>query len=305
LKQEQAGDQEYKTMLKAALAAAAPVLAVVVILISVDAVTVLEMTNLGRIGLAGLGVVLGGLAFLLWRGRWWAGLPALLISALAMVAFALKFIRPLLAYFQVNPLQGLGDFIHPFVMLSPALVLVLISFVLFRVLLKGVQLAKQLAPRPVSNAAWGVILLWAVVFVGDAFYENLAWRWWPSSSDLVVRLCMEKDMAVEAREKLLKMGPEAVPSLLLGMAAPGKNLTCLRKSSLEVLLRMGGAAVPALVTEARSGSQEALVALSRIGDPRAAAPLREHYLSKERKPSPEYDKLLQATIKKLDPNAKF
>ena len=292
-------------MLKAALAAAAPVLAVVVVLISVDAVTVVQFTHLGRIGLAGLGVVLGGLAFLLWRGRWWAGVPAMIISALAMVAFALKFIRPMLAYFQVNPMRGIGDFIHPFVMLSPALVLVLISFVLLRVLVKGVRLARQLAPRPVSNAAWGVILLWAVILVGDAFYENLAWRWWPTSSDLVVRLCMEPAVASEARGRLLEMGPEAVPSLLLGMAAKGPSLACLRENSLEVLTRMGRTVVPALVDEAKAGSQEALVALSRINDARAVGPLRDHYLSKDRQSSPEYDKLLEATIKKLDPSVKF
>jgi hypothetical protein len=296
-------------MLKAALAAAAPVLAVVVILISVDAVGIMDITHLGRIGLAALGVVLAGLAFLLWRGRWWAGVPAMFVFMFAMVYFALKFIRPLLAYFQVNPLQGVGSVIEPFVMLSPSLVLVLISFLLFRVILRGVKLAKRLAPRPVSTAAWGVILLWVFVLAGDAFYENLAWRWWPTPSDLVVRLCLGRDrsMAAEAADRLHQMGPDAVPSLLLGMAAPGSSpgLACLRESSLNVLVGMGGAAVPALVGHAKDGNQEALVALARIGDTRAARPLREYYLSEGRTSSPEYDKLLEATIKKLDPTAKF
>lgn len=301
MKQERAGDQEYKTMLKAALAAAAPVLAVAVAVFTLDAVSTLQLAHLGRIGLTGLGVVLGGLAFLLWRGRWWAGLPAMFACLFGMVYFALKFIRPMLFYFQVNPLKGIGDFVHPFVMLSPSLVLLLISFVLFRVIYRGVKLARQLEPRPVSYAAWGVILLWGAVFVGDSFYENLAWRWWPTSNDLVVRLCDRSDVT-EARMLLLDMGPEAVPSLLLGMAAKGPNLECLRQGSLEVLIRMGSGAVPILVDEAKDGSQEALVALSRIGDRRAAAPLREHYLDKQRASSPEYDKLLQATIKKLDPS---
>ncbi|MFH2126713.1 MAG: hypothetical protein ABIK12_09355 [Pseudomonadota bacterium] len=293
-------DPQYKTLLRSSLAVSAPAIVVFTILISANAVDILQSAHLGRMGVAAAGVLAIGLGFLLWRGRWWAGLPTMAASALAAIFFAYKFARPMAAYISANPVNSLGDVFHPLLILSPSLVVVVICVALTMATFKGVRLARELGPRPVSKKAWILLGLWLVLLGGDYAYQQAGWRLFKSPGDLVVRLCQPK-VHDEARNLLLAQGVKAVPFLLQGMAASDSDLQCLRKGSLEVLSAMGPVAILPLLEAAKDGSMQALVALQAINDPRAADPLLNIYRTPKPKRDPEFQLQLRQTIKKLNP----
>ena len=98
-------DKKAKERFKYCLAVAAPALVPLVIIISTDALTMRRLAPLDRWGYLALAVIGITLAYLLWKGRWWAGLPSMAVFALAAVIFAVKAIRPLWAYYQANSFQ--------------------------------------------------------------------------------------------------------------------------------------------------------------------------------------------------------
>lgn len=293
---------DLKSLLRAALAACAPALAAFVTLISTSVVFSLDTAGLGRMGVTAAGVTAACLAYLLWRGRWWAGLPALAIYAWGAAFFLYKFIRPLAAYLAANPVNNLGDLASPLLLLSPSLVLVMICVILGVAVLKGVRLCRVLAPRTVPLAAWGALILWLLILGGDYVYEQAGWRWLKSPTDLVVRLCLpDRDIRKEAQGYLLDLGPDAVPALLAGMAVKDQDLGCMRQGSWAVLYRIGAPARPALLEAARAGSLAAVAALQGLGDRRAAQPLLDIYRDPKRKSSPAFEAALKEAIEKLDP----
>jgi len=291
---------QYKTLLRSSLAAAAPAIVVFTVMISANAVDILQAAHLGRLGLTAAGVLAVGLSFLLWRGRWWAGLPTMAASALAATFFAYKFARPMAAYISANPINSLGDVFHPLLILSPSLVVVLICVALVMAIFKGVRLARELGPRPVGKKVWILLGIWLVLLGGDYAYQQAGWRFLKSPSDLVVRLCQPK-VRNEARKLLLAEGVKAVPPLLQGMATSDYDLGCLRQGSLEVLTAMGPVAIEPLLEAAKGGSLQALIALQAINDPRAADPLLKIYRTPKPKSDPEFQLQLRQTIKKLNP----
>lgn len=295
-----------KVLLRGALAAAAPGLAPLVAMVSINAVDVLTYVPLDRFGLAAAFVVFASLGYLLWRGRWWAGIPALLASIAGMIFFALKFIRPLSAYLKANTIDNLADHLWPLTMLSPSLVFVLVSFTVGLVAYKGMKMSRTLGQRPVSGVAWGVVILWLVLLAGDAVYQQYAWRYVQRPSDMVVRLCLGKpQLKAEVEGYLIKMGGQAVPELLNGMAVRDTGLECMRQSSRQVLVKMGPAVQPELLAAAKAGSLEALAVLAEAGDPRVAEKLLAYYNDPKRKHTPEYDDLLRETISKLNPTIRL
>ncbi len=291
-----------KVLLRGALAAAAPGLVPLVALVSVNAVDVLTYVPLDRFGLAAAFVVLTSMGYLLWRGRWWAGLPALLSAAAATVYFSIKFVRPLSAYLKANDINNLGEHLWSLVVLAPSLVLILVSLTAGLVVYKGIQMARKLGPRPVSPVVWGVVILWLLLLAGDAVYQHYVWRYLQRPSDMVVRLCVGKpQLRAEAEGYLIRMQGKAVPELLAGMAVADTGLECLRQSSRQVLVKMGASVQPELLDAARAGSLEALVVLRDIGDPRVAEKLLEIYNASGRQHTPEYDDLLREIIVQLNP----
>lgn len=295
-----------KVLLIGAMACAAPALVPLVTMVSATAVDVLRQIPLDRFGLAAAFVVLASMGYLLWRGYWWAAIPALASAAASVVFFSWKFIRPLSAYIKANDMSDFGSHIWPLMLLTPHLVLVLLTFTVGLVALKGLRTARQLGPRGISPVAKGVIILWLVLLAGDAVYQHYAWRYMQQPSDMVVRMCIDKpELRTEVQGYLLKMGDEAVPALLEAMATPDPDLSCLRDSSREMLLKMGPAVAPKLLEAAIGGSREALAVLQELGDPRMANRLLEHYHDEKRKRSPEYDELLRQTITKLNPTLKI
>ncbi len=298
--------QDLKTMLKAALAASFPALVAFVVLISLSVVDIVHYASLDRLGVAAGGVVALALAYLLWRGRWWAGLPSLALCAGGAVVFSLKFLRPLMRYLAVNPVRDFGDLTSPILLLSPALVLVVLCIILGLAIYRGVKLARRLQPRPVPWAAWGILFIWLAVMGGDYIYQQSGWRWFKSPSDLVVRLCSTRpELRREVENYLLEQGADAVPVLLLGMATDDADLDCLRQGCWSVLFRMGPRIMPQLLQAARQGSPEAVLALQGLGDRRAAGPLLQLYRDPKRKFSPQFEQLLKETIHKLNPSLKL
>lgn len=295
--QSSADVQQFKILLRSSLAAAAPVVIVFTALITANAVDILQTAHMGRLGLAAAGVLSIGMGFLLWRGRWWAGLPTMVIAAGAAVYFAYKFARPMAAYLAANEFK---DVFQAIIMLSPSLVLAVLCIGLCMLIYNGVRLAKQLSPRPVGKGAWILLALWLVLLVGDLVYQQVGWRAVKSPGDLVVRLC-QPGVHNEAKNLLLKQGAKAVPTLLSGMAATDHDLGCLRDGSLEVLAAMGSTAVEPLLSAAKEGNQKALLALQTINDPRAAKPLLEIYRNPKPDGDPEFQSQLRKTIKKLNP----
>lgn len=297
---------QIKVLLRGALAASAPGLVPLVAMVSANAVDVQSVVPLDRFGLAAAFVVLISMGYLLWRGRWWAALPAIASAAASMVYFAFKFIRPLIAYLKANTLDNFGDHVWPLMLLTPHLVLVLLSLTVGLVALKGMTTARALGPRHVSPIAWGVVLLWLLLLAGDVVYQQVGWRYIQSPSDMVVRLCLGKPaLKAEAEGYLMKMGPEAVPALLEGMATPDPDMNCLRQQSHQVLLKLGSQAAAPLLKAALGGSIEALTVLGERGERQAAAPLLDHYNDPRRKGSPEYDAVIKQTITKLNPTIRF
>ncbi|MCB2188739.1 MAG: hypothetical protein KQJ78_20155 [Deltaproteobacteria bacterium] len=255
----------HKRLLKASLAAAGPTLVALVVLMSVNDINQLEYLRLGDLGVLAAGVLLGGLAFLLWRGRWWAAFPALSIYVTGGWFFLEKFIRPMNLYFSVNPYRGVDDLIPPLMMLSPALVIMVLCLALAVAVYQGLRLAQKLAPRPVSLAVWGMLALWLLVLGGDFYYQNAGWRHFPRASDLVVRLC-SPDPAVKvlAEDEILKMGGEAVPALLLGLSTKDVDLGCLRQGSRQMLAELGDEGRRAMEQEAQAGNEQAVAALREL-----------------------------------------
>lgn len=233
---------------KSCLAAAAPAVIPLVVLISADALTMLRIASLDRIGLLAAAVVMISLSYLLWRGRWWAGLPALAVFAFLSLTFAWKAFRPLYAYYQVNPFNGPDGGLMPLMVVSPSLVIVVLAVVLGRLVLRGIRRAAAEMGAPVSLKAWGVLFLWLVLLFGDAAYHEIGWRYVKNPSDLVLRLCLGAPrQQAEARAYLLELGPKAVPALLQGINAAGPGLDCLRERSRLILDQMAPPARQALV----------------------------------------------------------
>ena len=261
-----------KTLVKGGLAAAAPGLAVVVIAFTVEPTILLQNVNLGLLGLLGVAVELFALAYLLRKGRWWAGIPALAASLAAVVFFLLKFLRPLLAYWQYNPVKDLGGALEPLMLLSPQLVLALISLTLGLVVFKAVRQARHGAPLAVSRLAWGVMLLWLVILAGDAWYQNQGWRSLAGPKDLVLRLCLgdEGDQRT-ATELLRRQGVKAAPALVRGISLGGRAadpvIDCTREKSRALLKALGPQARPALEQAAKAGDARAAELLRQMGQP--------------------------------------
>ena len=289
--------QQFKILLRSSLAAAAPAVVVFTVLLTSSSVNILQIWHLSRLGLAAAGVLAIGMGFLLWRGRWWAGLPTMAAAGLAALYFAYMFARPMAAYLSANDFR---DIFQALIMLSPQLVLAVLCIGLCMLILKGVRLARELKPRPVGNGAWILLGLWLALLAGDLVYQQTVWRVFKSPGDLVLRLCQHQ-VNEEAKSLLLEQGAKAVPSLLEGMSASDHDLECLRDGSLEVLTAMGSAAVEPLLAAAKEDNLQALIALQAINDPRAARPLLETYRNPKPDSDPEFQAQLRKTIKKLNP----
>lgn len=261
-----------KTLLKGGLAAAAPGLAVLVVALAAEPTNLLQNAKLGFWGLLAVAVELFALGYLLRKARWWAGLPALAACLAAIVFFITAFLRPLLAYWQYNPMNSLGDVLEPLMLLSPQLVLVLISFTLGLVVLRTMRLARTTSPGKVTLMAWGVMALWLVILAGDAWYQNLGWQSMGGPKDFVVRLCLgsEADQRT-AQNKLRELGMEAAPALVQGLSLGGRAvsplLDCTREKSGLLLQEMGREALPALRDAADKGDEKAAALLRRMKAP--------------------------------------
>jgi hypothetical protein len=285
-----------KKLLKAAWAASAPCLVPFTLLLSFNQVDLLSWTALGRLGILSILVLLLCLAYLFWRGRFWAATPALLVFAGAIVYFAGAFIRVADMYLGVNP----GEYMSLFMMLSPQLVIIVISITLGLVVWRGVRICWRLAPQPMSKRFWGIVILWVLVLGGDFWYQAAGWRYFDDPGDLMVRMCQQDQQLVkEARQRLYDLGASAVPDLLFGMAAPDPDLSCLRQSSRQAILDLGKQATEPLVKEAAEGNVQALRVLADLGDKRALTPLRELHAALKPDSPPEYKKALETALDKL------
>ncbi|MCB2191596.1 MAG: hypothetical protein KQI62_08525 [Deltaproteobacteria bacterium] len=258
-----------KNLVKGGLAAAAPGLAMLVVALAAEPTTLLQNAKLGFLGMLAVAVELFALGYLLRKGRWWAGLPALAACLGAIIFFITKFLRPLLAYWQYNPINDLGGVLEPLMLLSPQLVLVLISLTLGLVVLKTVRIARGAGPLPVGRLAWGVIFLWLVILAGDAWYQNQGWQSIGGPKDLMLRLCLggESDQ-MTAQRRLRELGMEAAPTLVQGLSLGGRSvdpiIDCTREKSGLLLQEMGREALPALQDAAAKGDEKAAALLARM-----------------------------------------
>ena len=261
-----------KSLVKGGLAAAAPGLAVLVVALAAEPTFLLQNAKLGFFGLLAVAVELFALGYLLRKARWWAGLPSLAACLAAIVFFITKFLRPLMAYWQYNPMNSLGEVLEPLMLLSPQLVLVLIAFTLGLVVLRTMRLARTTAPGKVTRLAWGVMLLWLVILAGDAWYQNLGWQSMGGPKDLVLRLCLgsESDQRT-AQNRLRELGVEAAPPLVRGLSLGGRAvdpvIDCTREKSSLLLQEMGRQALPALRDAAAKGDGKAAALLERMQKP--------------------------------------
>ncbi|BEQ14226.1 hypothetical protein [Desulfoferula mesophila] len=261
-----------KTLLKGGLAAAAPGLAVLVVALAAEPTNLLQNAKLGFWGLLAVAVELFALGYLLRKARWWAGLPALAACLAAIVFFIIAFLRPLLAYWQYNPINSLGEALEPLMLLSPQLVLVLIAFTLGLVVLRTMWLARHTAPAPIGRLALGVMVLWLVILGGDAWYQNQGWQSLAGPKDLILRLCIgsEADQRI-AQNKLRDLGMEAAPALVAGLSLGGRSvdpvLDCTRTKSGLLLQEMKRDALPALREAADKGDEKAAALLRRMTTP--------------------------------------
>lgn len=252
--------QQRKALLKACLATAAPALVAGVALISADALSLLQGTSLSRWGILAIGVIVVILAYMFWRGRNWAAYPSLAACAIAAVYFLWKVLRPLIAYFSVNPFNSLSDLFNPLMMLSLQMVVALLSIGMGVVIYKGLVLNRRLQPRRVSKQAWVLLFIWLAVLAGDGLYQWKGWLYFKNPSDLVLRLCVgDEQQRATAESMLLELGSAAVDELLAGMKTegPGLGLECLRRSSRQVLVKMGPEAEPALLEAIKEGNTQA------------------------------------------------
>lgn len=157
----------YKAMLTGGFAAAAPGLVALVAAGSAARSTLADYTGMGGSGVMALGVLFFCLAYLLARGRWWAGLPALLCALWAMGVFVAKVVRLLAIYYQHNPIHSLMDITAPFAVISLPLCLVLIGLTLALAIFKAQRLARNIGPQPVHPVFWGAMGLWLMVIFWD------------------------------------------------------------------------------------------------------------------------------------------
>ncbi len=232
--------KKVRELFKSCLAVAAPALVPLVIIISTDALTLRRIAPLDRWGYLAISVVLFTLSYLLWKRRWWAGLPSMAVFCLAAAIFSLKAVRPLWAYYRVNSFQGEEGGLMPFLMVSPSLVLVVLAVTLAWFCYKGIRTARGGKPDSVPMKTWGILIVWMVVLLGDVVYQEVGWRYVKNPDDLVIRLCLDdRAQQREAEKMLLEKGASAVPALRLGLAAPGPALACLREQSRSMLDRMG------------------------------------------------------------------
>jgi hypothetical protein len=261
-----------KNLVRGGLAASAPGLPVLVVAFTVEPVDLLQMAGMGQFGLVGLAVVLFTMGYLLRKARWWAGIPGLIAAAWAMVYFARSFVRPLNAYLEHNQTAGFTDLIEPLMLLSPQLVIILISFTLGLVVFKTMRLAWGLAPLPVNRYAWIMMAMWLVIAGGDVVYQHSLWQKFGGPRDMVLRLCIGESQEQERmRRMLLNQGAKAAPALIEGLYAGGKAVgettDCMRISSRELLITLGPAAVPALREAAAKGDKKAAAVLEKIIKP--------------------------------------
>jgi len=299
-------EQDRKTALKASLCVAAPALIPLVMLVSINSPALLDLTGLGRLGIAASSVLFLCLANLFWRGRWWAALPSLLAFAGGALYFISKFVRPFLAYVKVNPVNDITDLGTPFMMLSPSLVGVVICVSLGLVTWRGIRTVHGMAPRRLGRLVLGIMALWGLALAGDIIYQQGAWRYFNHPSALMERMCQGTPaLRREVTERLVKAGPEAVDDLLLGLNSKDPDLDCLREQSRMVLLRMGGAAGEPLLKAALAGDQKALGLLGEIGYVKAVEPLLKRYREGGKEVTPAYRARLKAAIEKLDPTVKL
>lgn len=201
------------------------------------------------------------------------GGPSRLAACLAaIVFFIIAFLRPLLAYWQYNPINSLGEALEPLMLLSPQLVLVLIAFTLGLVVLRTMWLARHTAPAPIGRLALGVMVLWLVILGGDAWYQNQGWQSLAGPKDLILRLCIgsEADQRI-AQNKLRDLGMEAAPALVAGLSLGGRSvdpvLDCTRTKSGLLLQEMKRDALPALREAADKGDEKAAALLRRMTTP--------------------------------------
>lgn len=158
--------RQRKAMFKAIMAAGAPALAGLVALVSTPHI-LQETAGMGPLGLLSVAGMAGVLAYLLWRRRWWAGLPAF-IAALAAAAFTgYSLARPLAVYYASNPPLDLAGLTAPLILLSPSLVLCILCLSLSVWLAKGMTIARRLGPQPVSRHFWPLMALWVALLAID------------------------------------------------------------------------------------------------------------------------------------------
>lgn len=260
----------HKKMMRGAVASAAPGLVLLVVASSVRTLTLLSSVGLGALGLSSLGVVFFCLAYLFKRGHWWAGLPAFLAALGGMAYFIKAFVRPLILYFQANPVQGLGDILEPMFFMSVPLVGVSLCFTLAFTMWQALKLARSLEPMHVGRTAYIALGVWLAFAAADYGYQNWLWASWGSPQDYVYRLCYggegQRDVA---RRELLKLGPKAAPVLVEALSLPPErqdpDADCLRESSREILAALGRDAEPTLHEAAENGNAAAVRFLKERG----------------------------------------
>ncbi len=115
-------------MLIGGLAVAAPGLVAIVAAFFAGQSFLHNYTGMGTMGVAAVGIILFGAAYLFFRGHWWAGIPALLFTGLSSWIFTVKIVRLLMLYYTHNPVNTINDIIAPFSFTSLHLILVFISF---------------------------------------------------------------------------------------------------------------------------------------------------------------------------------
>jgi hypothetical protein len=288
--------QSLKYLLKSAWAVSAPAVVPFVLLISFNAVDLLAWTGLGRLGIGALLVLLVGLAYLFWKGRFWAAVPAVLAFGSGLAYFLMSFFRVADKYLSANP----GQYWELFMMCAPHLVIITICLTLIIVVIKGMKLSWAIGPQPLSRLFVGVLLLWMLALGGDAWYQSSGWRSFNLASDLMVRMCQgDPTLRREVQSRLLSLGPEVVPDLLLGVSTPDPDLGCLREHSSQVVLAFGKQALDPLLDAAKAGDTGAVRLLGELGDKRALAHLRGILKDLKADSPDELRSTLQAAIGKL------
>ncbi len=155
-------------MVKGGLAAAAIGLMAIVAAFTVPLPLLHQYTGMGTMGVSALGVIFFYAAFLFARGRWWAGIPAIIGTGFAAWVFIEKAVRLLMIYYKHNPIITLGDFMAPFPFLSFQLVLIIITSSLGYFIFKALKFSRTLSPQPISKSMWGAMGLWVMVVVLDS-----------------------------------------------------------------------------------------------------------------------------------------